>query len=212
MNPYVVLGVGYNATDDDIQKAWRAKSREHHPDREGGNDEAMASINKARDILLDPVRRERFAQSGETDTPKDESSLAAELLITTARQLLADCDTHGAFPTVNFIKTMNARLRQQRNHNEEAIRGTVEKMKHLDSIAGRIKHNGDGESLFEIFFDGLIKEVTAHLAILRGQKETLERAIGLIGNYDFDETAVVSAAFLANPQQTFNITFSGDRP
>ena len=32
MNPYEVLGVSYDATEDEIKKAYRQLSRKYHPD------------------------------------------------------------------------------------------------------------------------------------------------------------------------------------
>ena len=43
-NYYDVLGVSENATQEDIKKAFRQKSKEHHPDR-GGNEEEFKRIN-----------------------------------------------------------------------------------------------------------------------------------------------------------------------
>ena len=37
MDPYKVLGVSYNATDDEIKKAYRKLSRKYHPDANVGN-------------------------------------------------------------------------------------------------------------------------------------------------------------------------------
>lgn len=43
-----VLGVSRDATADRINEAFRAKSKEAHPDRAGGSDSAMAELNNAR--------------------------------------------------------------------------------------------------------------------------------------------------------------------
>lgn len=49
--PFQVLGVGANATKDEIETAYRRLAREHHPDK-GGDGHQMARINAARDALL----------------------------------------------------------------------------------------------------------------------------------------------------------------
>ena len=46
-----LLGVGQNATKDEIQSAWKRKALEFHPDR-GGDLEKMKAVNVARDLLL----------------------------------------------------------------------------------------------------------------------------------------------------------------
>jgi hypothetical protein len=49
--PFQVLGVGANASKDEIERAYRRLASEHHPDR-AGDAHRMARINGARDALL----------------------------------------------------------------------------------------------------------------------------------------------------------------
>jgi curved DNA-binding protein len=56
MDPYSVLGVGKNATQDEIIKAYRSLAMKHHPDR-GGNEEQFKTINEAYTILGDRKKR-----------------------------------------------------------------------------------------------------------------------------------------------------------
>jgi DnaJ-domain-containing protein 1 len=49
--PHEILGVAENATEGEIQYAWRRLASQHHPDN-GGNTDEMARINAARDALL----------------------------------------------------------------------------------------------------------------------------------------------------------------
>lgn len=49
--PFQVLGVGANASKDEIESAYRRLAAQHHPDR-GGDPDQMARINGARDALL----------------------------------------------------------------------------------------------------------------------------------------------------------------
>lgn len=50
--PFQVLGVGANASKDEIDRAYKRLAAEHHPDRPGGDEQRMARINAARDALL----------------------------------------------------------------------------------------------------------------------------------------------------------------
>jgi hypothetical protein len=58
-NYYNVLGVSENASKQDIDRAYRSEARKHHPDG-GGSDEAMKSLNEARDILTDIETRKAY--------------------------------------------------------------------------------------------------------------------------------------------------------
>ena len=53
---YRELGVDVNATQDEIDRAFRNEARRRHPDR-GGSEEGMKSLNEARDVLSDPATR-----------------------------------------------------------------------------------------------------------------------------------------------------------
>jgi DnaJ domain len=50
--PFQVLGVGANASREEVERAYRLLASEHHPDRPGGDPDKMARINAARDQLL----------------------------------------------------------------------------------------------------------------------------------------------------------------
>jgi hypothetical protein len=49
--PFQVLGVGANASKEEVERAYRLLAQEHHPDR-GGDEQQMMRINAARDALL----------------------------------------------------------------------------------------------------------------------------------------------------------------
>jgi curved DNA-binding protein len=57
MDYYSTLGVGKNATEDDIKKAYRKLAMKHHPDR-GGDEATFKKISEAYDILSDPQKKQ----------------------------------------------------------------------------------------------------------------------------------------------------------
>lgn len=60
---YEVLGVGKNASADEIKKAFRRAAVEHHPDR-GGDETKFKEINEAYEVLKDTSKRQRYDQFG----------------------------------------------------------------------------------------------------------------------------------------------------
>jgi DnaJ-class molecular chaperone len=68
-DPYTVLGVKRDASQDDIQKAYRQLAKKLHPDLNPGNkqaEEQFKDVTAAYDLLGDPGKRARFDR-GEID-------------------------------------------------------------------------------------------------------------------------------------------------
>ena len=73
-DPYTTLGVNKNATQDDIQKAYRRLAKKLHPDLNPGNktaEEKFKEVTAANDLLSDPDKRARFDR-GEIDASGNE--------------------------------------------------------------------------------------------------------------------------------------------
>jgi DnaJ-class molecular chaperone len=69
VDPYATLGVKKDATQADIQRAYRRLAKKLHPDLKPGNkiaEEKFKEISAANDILSDPDKRARFDR-GEID-------------------------------------------------------------------------------------------------------------------------------------------------
>ncbi|MBV9003853.1 MAG: J domain-containing protein, partial [Solirubrobacterales bacterium] len=60
---YKILGVGKNASDAEIKKAYRKLARKYHPDQNGGDkkaEERFKEISQAHDVLSDPEKRKAY--------------------------------------------------------------------------------------------------------------------------------------------------------
>ena len=69
VDPYTTLGVKKDATQDDIQKAYRRLAKKLHPDLNPGNkaaEEKFKEVSAAYNLLSDPDKRSRFDR-GEID-------------------------------------------------------------------------------------------------------------------------------------------------
>jgi len=63
---YAVLGVPKDASQDDIQKAYRKLARKHHPDvnKDPGAEAKFKEISEAKEVLGDPEKRKTFDRYG----------------------------------------------------------------------------------------------------------------------------------------------------
>src|ERR1700757_2304675 len=60
---YKILGVGKNASEEEIKKAYRKLARQYHPDRNAGDkaaEERFKEISQAHDVLADPEKRKAY--------------------------------------------------------------------------------------------------------------------------------------------------------
>jgi len=68
-NYYNILGVGKDASQEEIKRAYKKLAKEHHPDMVDESDKAQAEkrfkeINEAYQVLSDPQKRKMFDQFG----------------------------------------------------------------------------------------------------------------------------------------------------
>lgn len=60
---YKILGVEKSASKDEIKRAFRKLSHQHHPDK-GGDAEKFKEINEAYQVLSDPQKKAQYDQFG----------------------------------------------------------------------------------------------------------------------------------------------------
>lgn len=61
---YEVLGIGKDASADEIKKAYRKAAIKYHPDKEGGDEAKFKEASEAYEVLKDASKRQRYDQFG----------------------------------------------------------------------------------------------------------------------------------------------------
>lgn len=171
MNPYDILGVAKHSGRSEIRRAYQRAARKAHPDREGGDHATMAIINSAYALLSDPVRRERFDQTGESDMPPPREMKAREMLLQ-AMSAFLDSGRDNVDP-IKLIRSSVA------NHKRE-VEGMLDKSRRAlvrtETQQKKIKDKGLFEGLFEQRFQNIRKDIAMH----EEQLAVIEVAFGLL--------------------------------
>lgn len=75
---YEILGVGRNASEDDIKKAYRRLAHRYHPDKHGGDEKKFKEVNEAYQILSNKEKRAQYDRFGRAFSSGGGSSSGGE--------------------------------------------------------------------------------------------------------------------------------------
>jgi DnaJ-class molecular chaperone len=184
---YKTLGVGLDADQPAIRRAYRKAAKHAHPDIPGGSDSRFALVKAAYDTLGDEARRRRYDETGEVDDkPVDNKRAhAMQCLSAGLEAAIGSCDANGEDPeTVDLPKRIRSwienQIRETRRNLEKAQKG----LKKNEAIAKRFT-----DDVMVQIMQGRIaawKERTVHM---RRNVEMGEDALALLADiqYRLDE-------------------------
>jgi curved DNA-binding protein CbpA len=156
MTHYETLGVPPDASPEDIKRAFRRKASQHHPDREGGDPEKMAAVNRAWLVLQDPDKRKRYDETGEdADEPPVEAQ-ARDLLASMFAAVIDKAED-------SFAKLVGQLLDHERREVQQK-RATAEKNRtRLQRRRKKIKVK-EGENIVHHLIDAKLAEIERGIA------------------------------------------------
>jgi curved DNA-binding protein CbpA len=201
MNHYATLGVPDDADADTIKAAYRRESRKAHPDRQGGDHQAMVAVNQAYETLSDPEKRARYDQTGQ-DAPAPPLDVQARTAI---MSLFMQC-MEQAGDEVELIEMVREqiRLNQQKLHAE--IAKLQDRPAKLQARRRRLKYKGTERNFLDDLIEDQLRQNNERLARAQNGVSMLGRALELL--VDFSYEPEVRAAQIV----TITITVPGTGP
>lgn len=176
---YEILGVEITATQDEIKKAYRQMSKDHHPDKMGDSSK-QAEINNAYEVLSDPMRRKRYDETGQ-EKDLERNAKIQQFFSTIFLRLIEQSEDPGKIDLINQgIECVDALL-EDCSDNLKGVRKSLNK---YSRAIEKLKTRGDKNLIMIIQrqIDGCTQSINAEEENIEFIKEMRE----LISDYDFE--------------------------
>lgn len=153
---YEKLGVSPDATQDEITKAYRAKSRKLHPDA-GGDKSEFAELSHAYEVLSDPEKRDRYDKTGRFGTEPS-------MIEATVASLTVQAFTSG---NTNPLKWIQDQIDAQRSSYKSEKSKHESELKNIrESLSRFVECNSDTDNVeTRDFMVGVLENQIASLEV-----------------------------------------------
>ncbi|MGO7181071.1 DnaJ domain-containing protein [Rhizobium brockwellii] len=181
-DPYDILGVERDADEAQLKAAYRRLAKVTHPDS-GGDSDAFANLQKAYGLLLDPVRRKVYDDTGYDVEFADAAELQAlvmiEKLVTDA---VLDERAPGSFDPVAVMQdSLSEELRKARFSKSELERHASRIGLHLERLEKQ-----SGRDVLAHMFRARIEAISKAVAETQAKIKATERAADMLSGYIYD--------------------------
>ena len=180
---YDVLGVGHNATSEQIKKAYKKLANKFHPDKERGDEEIFKRINQAYETLIDPLKRQSYDITGIYEgTDAIHVKSARESIELAIFNIINQNEAHIEY--VDIVQTIKQNIHNDKianKKNEETINKAITRL-------NKNKERATGNLVISAF-DKQIRAQQDALTQTINNKKVLDIADKLINSckYKFDE-------------------------
>lgn len=178
LDPYAILGIEPDATQEEIRKAYRAMASIHHPDKNLDDPFAKTrfqQVKTAYEILKYPTRRARF-DGGESTDKFDIRGASVGLLIQVFFDVLQQGDQHIIF---RIKEALDVRSRT----TGETIRENKNIATNLLRVKRNFSHSGDGRNFLADAIDSQHEKVAEMLKNLKREAAVTDHAKVVLGEF-----------------------------
>jgi curved DNA-binding protein CbpA len=183
MNPYTILEVSPQASDEEIKKKFRILAQRYHPDRTGGDEEKFKQINLAYSVLSDPVRRKQFDTTGKYDMNPNLRDEAMNNLARIINIFMEQIDPELG----NLVVSMRLDVEREKNYLREQISICINAINKLEKFLNKIKRKKEGENILKGFIAAQIKQKEDNIKNHNRILEVCDKMIEILDDYQYGE-------------------------
>lgn len=191
IDPYEVLGVKADSTNEEIKAAYLQLAKRLHPDAGGGADD-FVRVKQAYDILIDPAARAAYDRTGyvKGDKESELNLVAFECLCKVWDEMLAQIPDE-RLPYSDIVAMMRDAIAANGAEFKRGLKQAKSKEKKLDKAHKIITKNMKkkakikGAHVFFIVIEKRLNEAKAEKVRFENQIEVADRALKLLDEYEF---------------------------
>jgi curved DNA-binding protein CbpA len=190
MSLYEDLGVVPDADETTIKRAYRKRAAKAHPDA-GGKREDFERLNEAKLVLLDPRRRQKYDETGETDTAPDNAFAEALNAATAALDyVLGTIERRNADPwAFQIVRDACTHLNNEIAKQQANLEKMDRTIATLQKIADRMKAKSGKPNRLRPVFEQRISERQREKASMKRIIERMKAGHALLGEHEFSADA-----------------------
>lgn len=198
VDPYEVLGLGREATREDVAAAYKRAAKAAHPDA-GGSDEKFHQVATAGAVLRDPERRAKYDETGDLGgQPDNEHSAAVGHVIEALDHIVGQwVGARGAVgdPTGGpMLERMRARIQSRLDDVRSTVATLTRGIDALVRVEKRLRHKKEGGG-------PVLAAARAHRRTIESQRSDLEArvksheaALAMLADYDYAQEQTSATA------------------
>lgn len=192
MSLYENLGVAPDADEATIKRAYRKRAAEAHPDA-GGKREDFERLAEAKMVLLDPRRRQKYDETGETDVAPDNAFAEALNAATAALDyVLAVVERRGMDPCqFQLVRDARTYMDEQIEQQKADIKSMERTIATLEKVAKRMKAKPGKTNHLRAVFEKRITDRQREKVTMERVIERMKAGYDLLGEHEFDSDAVL---------------------
>jgi DnaJ-class molecular chaperone len=183
MNPYTILEVSPQASEDEIKKKFRILAQRYHPDRADGDEEKFKQINLAYSVLSDPVRRKQFDTTGKYDMNPNLRDEAMNNLARIINIFMEQIDPELG----NLVVSMKMDIEREKNYLREQISICIASINKLEKFLIKIKRKKEGENILKGFIATQIKQREDNIKNHNRVLEVCDKMLEILDDYQYGE-------------------------
>lgn len=190
VNPYDILGVGLEATSEEIKKAYHDSAKEYHPDA-GGDAKKFALVKLCYDTLKDKKKRKQYDDTGVIDESNESEKVGKAIgqLQKIFLAILQKTDPDKIQYTNIIGQMQEAVLKQMQDsivQYDNLVESEIKTKKAVKVIERKLKRKGKKPN----FMLGMLYEIVNGMATqkfqLKQQQETLEEMMQILKEFTYD--------------------------
>lgn len=185
IDPYDILGIARQSDDERIKAAYRQRAKVMHPDS-GGSSGAFDNLQKAYELLMDPVRRKGFDETGYDLQYADATDIQGLLVIEKlVNDIVLDEREPGTFDPLERMRAkLNDDIRKARFQMREMEGHRARVENHLERLGKR-----PGSDVLGYMLRARIGAIATAIAETESRIEAAKRAHDMLDGYTYMTTA-----------------------